>query len=75
MRKRLEATGRTHLKTGYLQDVRSIGGYVYAKNGRRYALYASVHGERNMAGEYQVPRQGGRVDLPAEVRPCIAGTS
>ena len=49
MRKRLEATGRTHLKTGYLQDVRSIGGYVYAKNGRRYALYASVHGERNMA--------------------------
>ena len=50
MRKRLEATGRTHLKTGYLQDVRSIGGYVYAKNGRRYALYASVHGERNMAG-------------------------
>ncbi|MFR6027959.1 MAG: D-alanyl-D-alanine carboxypeptidase [Sutterella wadsworthensis] len=41
MRKRLEATGRTHLKTGYLQDVRSIGGYVYAKNGRRYALYAA----------------------------------
>ena len=30
--------------------MRSIGGYVYAKNGRRYALYASVHGERNMAG-------------------------
>ena len=50
MRKRLEAAGRTHLKTGYLQDVRSIGGYVYARNGRRYALYASVHGERNMAG-------------------------
>ena len=36
--------------SGLLQDVRSIGGYVYAKNGRRYALYASVHGERNMAG-------------------------
>lgn len=50
MRKRSEAAGRTHLKTGYLQDVRSIGGYVYGRNGRRYALYASVHGERNMAG-------------------------
>ena len=50
MKKRVEAMGRTHLKTGYLQDVRSIGGYVYAKNGRRYAVYASVHGDHNMAG-------------------------
>ena len=50
MRKRDEAPGRGHLKTGYLADVRSIGGYVYARNGHRYAVYASVHGEKNMPG-------------------------
>ena len=57
MRKRLEATGRTHLKTGYLQDVRSIGGYVYAKNGRRYALYASVDPETKLAARYGAGRR------------------
>ena len=50
MRKRKEALGRAHLKTGYLADVRSIGGYIYAQNGERYAIFASVHGERNMPG-------------------------
>ena len=50
MRKRKEALGRAHLKTGYLSDVRSIGGYIYAQNGERYAIFASVHGEKNMPG-------------------------
>ena len=50
MSRRKIAVERAHLKTGFLSDVRSVGGYVYAADGRWYALYASVLGEKNMPG-------------------------
>ena len=50
MAKRKVAVKYGHIKTGYLSDVRSIGGYIHAENGERYALFASVHGEKNMPG-------------------------
>lgn len=41
MKKRLrshDVAGRAHIKSGSLQDVRSIAGYVLAESGRRYAV-------------------------------------
>ena len=52
MRRRLktrEVAGQAHVKTGSLNDVRAIGGYVLAASGRRYALVCIVnHG--NLTG-------------------------
>lgn len=50
MAKRKVAVRYGHFKTGFLSDVRSMGGYVLAKDGRRYAVFASVHGSKNMPG-------------------------
>ena len=50
MARRKVAVRYGHFKTGFLSDVRSIGGYVLAKDGRRYAVFASVHGGKNMPG-------------------------
>lgn len=50
MYKRKVAVGRGRIKTGFLRDVRSIGGVIYAKNGQRYAVYANVRGSKNMPG-------------------------
>jgi len=49
MRHRLRAdpvAGRAWIKTGSLQDVRSIAGYVEAASGRRYAVVMLVNGPR-----------------------------
>ena len=46
MRRRLKArdiAGQAHIKTGSLNDVRSIGGYVLAASGRRYAVVFMVN--------------------------------
>ena len=46
MRRRLKArdiAGQAHIKTGSLNDVRSIGGYVLAASGRRYAVVFIVN--------------------------------
>ena len=50
MVKRKVAVSYGRIKTGFLTDVRSIAGYVDARDGRRYAVYASVHGTPNMPG-------------------------
>lgn len=50
MARRKVAVRYGHFKTGFLSDVRSVGGYVLARNGRRYAVFASVHGTKNMPG-------------------------
>jgi len=49
MRHRLRAdpvAGRAWIKTGSLQDVRSIAGYVESASGRRYAVVMLVNGPR-----------------------------
>ena len=46
MRRRLktrDVAGQAHVKTGSLNDVRSIGGYVLATSGRRYAVVFIVN--------------------------------
>lgn len=50
MARRKVAVAEARIKTGFLTDVRSIGGYIRAEDGRRYAVYASVHGKANMPG-------------------------
>ena len=50
MFRRRIARGEGRIKTGFLRDVRSVGGYVHARSGERYALYASVRGAKNMPG-------------------------
>ena len=52
MRRRLKArdiAGQAHIKTGTLNDVRTIGGYVLAASGRRYAVVCLVN-HANLAG-------------------------
>lgn len=44
MRKRKTATHFAHVKTGFLSDVRAIGGYVQNKDGKRFVVYATVEG-------------------------------
>ena len=48
MAKRKVAEERGRIKTGFLSDVRSIGGFIQAQNGQRYAVYASVRGAKNV---------------------------
>ena len=48
MAKRKGAEERGRIKTGFLSDVRSIGGFIQAQNGQRYAVYASVRGAKNV---------------------------
>ncbi len=43
MKKRNSATGRAHIRTGLLADVRPIAGYVLAASGRRYAVVAIIN--------------------------------
>lgn len=50
MVRRKIAVSRGRIKTGFLTDVRSVGGYIQTKSGERYAVYASVHGMKNMPG-------------------------
>lgn len=50
MLRRKIAVSHGRIKTGFLTDVRSVGGYVQAKSGKRYAVYASVRGKKNMPG-------------------------
>jgi D-alanyl-D-alanine carboxypeptidase/D-alanyl-D-alanine-endopeptidase (penicillin-binding protein 4) len=52
MRRRLrsrDVAGQAHIKTGTLNDVRSIGGYVLAASGKRYAVVCLVN-HQNLAG-------------------------
>jgi len=49
MRRRLKGegiAGQAHIKTGLLQDVRAMGGYVLARNGRRYVVVMIVNHPR-----------------------------
>ena len=49
MRRRLAGSvvaGQAHIKTGLLQDVRAMGGYVLARNGRRYVVVMIVNHPR-----------------------------
>lgn len=48
MYRRKVATGYGRIKTGYLGDVRAVGGYVRAKNGRHYAVFATVNGKKSV---------------------------
>jgi len=53
MRRRLvnnEVAGRAHIKTGSLDGVRSIAGYVQAMSGRRYAVVCIINDNRAEAG-------------------------
>lgn len=44
--KRNGAVGSAHVKTGLLDEVRAIAGYVLAASGRRYVVVAIVNHER-----------------------------
>ena len=50
MARRKVAVSWGRMKTGLLRDVRSIAGYVHAKSGKRYALYAGVNGKESLPG-------------------------
>ena len=45
MSKRKVAPGSAYIKTGLLNNVKSAGGMVQARNGKRYAIYAVVQGK------------------------------
>jgi D-alanyl-D-alanine carboxypeptidase/D-alanyl-D-alanine-endopeptidase (penicillin-binding protein 4) len=52
MRRRLKSrdvAGQAHIKTGTLNDVRAIGGYVLAASGKRYAVVCIVN-HQNLGG-------------------------
>ena len=41
-----EATGRAHLKTGTLRDVRAMAGYVTSTSGKRYIVVCLINNEK-----------------------------
>ena len=54
MKKRLEnsaASGRAHLKTGYLEGVRAIAGYVLDKDGQRWVVVFMINDPRSRQGK------------------------
>jgi D-alanyl-D-alanine carboxypeptidase/D-alanyl-D-alanine-endopeptidase (penicillin-binding protein 4) len=82
MKKRLLGegiAGRAHIKTGLLQDVRSIAGYVLDRNGRRYLVVmiinhprASSEGEPALNAMLQWVYEGPRARAAATGRPPSA---
>ena len=46
MYKRAVAQGSAYIKTGLLRDVKSAGGLIQAKSGRRYAMFSAIEGEK-----------------------------
>jgi len=54
LKKRLEsspATGRAHLKTGYLENVRALAGYVLDKGGRRWIVVFLINDPNSRRGK------------------------
>lgn len=45
------AAGRAHLKTGYLEGVRALAGYVLDASGRRWVVVCLINGPRAQAGK------------------------
>ncbi|MCA3219533.1 MAG: D-alanyl-D-alanine carboxypeptidase/D-alanyl-D-alanine-endopeptidase [Burkholderiales bacterium] len=43
MRNRTGAVGNAHIKSGLLNDVRAVAGYVHAQSGRRYVVVALIN--------------------------------
>jgi D-alanyl-D-alanine carboxypeptidase/D-alanyl-D-alanine-endopeptidase (penicillin-binding protein 4) len=79
MKKRLlgeRIAGRAHIKTGLLQDVRSIAGYVLDRHGRRYLVVmvinhprASADGQPALDAMLSWVYEGPRGRAPARERP------
>jgi D-alanyl-D-alanine carboxypeptidase/D-alanyl-D-alanine-endopeptidase (penicillin-binding protein 4) len=54
LRKRLtgnQATGRAHMKTGYLGNVRALAGYVLGNNGKRWVVVFLINDPRSISGK------------------------
>jgi D-alanyl-D-alanine carboxypeptidase/D-alanyl-D-alanine-endopeptidase (penicillin-binding protein 4) len=54
LRKRLDAgsvTGRAHLKSGYLEGVRAIAGYLLDQNGKRWIVVCLINDPKARAGK------------------------
>ena len=54
MRQRLKTqgvAGHAHVKTGMLDDVRAIAGYVLASSGKRYAVVSIINHSNAMRGQ------------------------
>ena len=54
LRKRLDnqaATGRAHLKTGYLANVRAVAGYVLDTSGKRWIVVALINDPNARGGK------------------------
>ncbi len=54
LKKRLEnnpATGRAHLKTGYLENVRALAGYVLDNGGRRWIVVFMINNPNSRQGK------------------------
>ena len=54
LRKRLNgnpATGRAHLKTGYLENVRALAGYVLDNDGKRWIVVFLINDPRSRLGK------------------------
>ena len=45
------AAGRAHLKTGYLEGVRALAGYVLDGSGKRWVVVCLINGPRAQAGK------------------------
>jgi D-alanyl-D-alanine carboxypeptidase/D-alanyl-D-alanine-endopeptidase (penicillin-binding protein 4) len=43
MQRRNVAVGAAHMKTGMLEDTRSVAGYVQAASGKRYVVVAIIN--------------------------------
>ena len=59
MSKRLRddpVAGKAHIKTGAINDVRAIAGYVLAKSGRRYLIVCMVNHPNAKAGRQVLNR-------------------
>ena len=56
MNKRAVAQGSAYIKTGLLRDVKSAGGLIQAKSGRRYAFFAAVEGKKATGSDAPIDR-------------------
>lgn len=45
------ATGRAHLKTGYLEDVRALAGYVLDRSGKRWVVVFLINDPKSVLGK------------------------
>jgi hypothetical protein len=71
LRRQRQNVGQAHLKTGSLNEVSGVAGYVHGANGRRYVLVAIANHPKKAGGRAAGDPGAGRLDRAPALEPFL----